>query len=254
VIYQPADPSTVSSAVSYPDFWKISDFQPGGPIYAVAQELGYITPPPGLSDPGPPSVSGVMERILGRAFTSSTGEVDFGAPDLSDARLSGVTLVATGRIGLGMGGSNTNTWTLYQFPKFYPADTAHAPSGRPDRVVGVMRLSSLRAGLGVQTNSAAYGVDSQGQFNFTGVIYSPNGKCSFSFPSGGSADGALICMQVDVSGSTYTLNYNPDLLPPWDPNGGIAADTGRESLYSRAGVRHGIAHDLSSPAANHLFL
>jgi hypothetical protein len=226
VIYTPNDPTTTATTTTYPAFWNISDFQSGGPDYIVAQELGvYHTPAtagnisswtafPGIATGGTNLTPGIYYV---------NGNVTFNATDMKNAKLSGVTLVATGVISVGLSGSDTNVWSMYQFPKVFPDDTADGLHQQGDETnVGLMPVIFAAGGPGDCENSAAYGVNSTGYFQFTGVVYSPQGKCSFSFNGGGSANGALICMQVDVSGSTYTLNYNPSLLPPWDPTGGIA--------------------------------
>jgi Flp pilus assembly protein TadG len=222
VAYSPLDPVTSPAETKFPAFWSISEFQAGGPVYTVAQELGVYHAASGniSSWSGFPGINSNGSNLTPGIYYVP-GNVSLNASDMKNAKLSGVTLVATGTISIGLTGSDTNVWTMYQFPKLYPNDTAAHQQGE-EVGMGPMPVIYADGGPNACTNSAAYGVNSSGRFNFMGVIYSPKGKCSFSFNSGGSADGALICMQVDVSGSTYTINYNPALLPPWDPNGGIA--------------------------------
>lgn len=222
VIYQPLDPTTIGSEIAYPTLWSIGDFQSGGSVYAVAQELGVYHSATGNINSWT-AFSGINSNgsNLTPGIYYVNGDVSFNSADLKNAKLSGVTLVATGTISIGLSGSDTNIWSMYQFPKLYPSNTAMHHQGE-EVGMGPMPVLFSTGGPGACTTNASYGVNSTGQFNFRGVVYSPNGKCSFSFNTGGSADGALICMQVDVSGSTYTINYNPNLMPPWDPNGGIA--------------------------------
>jgi Flp pilus assembly protein TadG len=220
-----ADPATTATGVTFPPFWKLADFQsPTGPVYYAANQLGKyhyanssISSWTGFSG----IASGGTNLTPGIYYVN--GDVTFNAADMKNAKVTGVTLVASGTISVGLTGSDTNIWTLYQFPRLWPIDSPDGVHQAGDEMgIGVMPVIFAGGGPGACVSNASYGVNSSGAFSFLGVIYSPNGKCSLSFNTGGSTDGALICMQVDVSGSEYHLNYNPALLPPFDPTGGIA--------------------------------
>ena len=56
-----------------------------------------------------------------------------------------------------------------------------------------------------------------GEASFFGAVYAPNGYVQMSFSSGGSLDGAVIAQKLSISGSSFTITYNPKWIPSIPP-------------------------------------
>jgi hypothetical protein len=50
-------------------------------------------------------------------------------------------------------------------------------------------------------------------FNWKGIVYAPRGQVKVNGSDGTAIKGAILALAVQVSGSKFTLNADPDLFP-----------------------------------------
>jgi hypothetical protein len=198
-----------SCPIQPPAFWNIDDFAPGGKIATSTDSAHYYSHTGNVTDWGDFAGSGHPKP--GVYYVN--GDVTLGPSDFSGVTsLAGVTLVATGKIDISLTGSSTLVWSAYDLPS--PVDE--------DINMPVLPVIFSIKDTPCGASGSNYSIGTTGQFNFTGAIYAPLGVVSMSFPGAGSLDGAILAESIDLSGSDFTITYNPKMFPPAPPDVNIS--------------------------------
>ncbi|HEY4691661.1 MAG TPA: pilus assembly protein TadG-related protein [Anaerolineae bacterium] len=124
-------------------------------------------------------VNGDLDELSGDGLYYVTGDIQLHAP------VGNVTLVAEGEIKLS-GSANIHTFNQ-QWPLLF--------SNSSDTSPGAIDIS---------------GSDAQ----WTGFLYAPNGLVSMSNASNSTMSGAIFAHEVNLSGASIFINYDPAYCPP----------------------------------------
>lgn len=170
--------------------WDIKKFRPPDGEWVIAAGSHFY-------DVSSGSLPAEVDGRLPKGIYYSSGDID--AND-AGSDPSGITWVAEGQIQFQSPGDGWSPYAQIDMPP----------------------MPLLFSNRGDRSCTKSKDIKTSGEIGFVGVIYAPNGQVEISFSSGYTYDGAIYAWLLNLSGSDFELNFNPDYFPPVKPVVGIS--------------------------------
>ena len=220
--------------LTVPQFWDINHFKPGGKIAVWAATVTVTHPTAAYfsatgnvtdwSQFSPNPIDGVTHQpkdgIYYVAGSLTFNNADFKtSPGNDTVDLNGKTFVATGDISFSI--NDNNYMVPYQIPAIPPGYEDVLAAGTDK--LPLLFTTSPQPGLppSCYNSNSNNNLSIGSAMSFLGAIYAPYGECVFSGSSSVTAQGALLCYRVNLSGSDFQMSYDPDVFPPPPPTVGV---------------------------------